>query len=535
MRKLAALLVATAMAGAAAISAAAPAQAAAVWADGSIQETWIANCVNGNAENGVGAYVGYLADPDNGSPSPGETYWIHIYAAGLGNPCAGQRVLPELVLPPHTRIATDSTHKITCFGNGVADSGCPQTLSPGINSGSLRIPSSDTARGGLWPLPQGGTWEWQIPVVTDRPLTMSLFGAYLIVADGFGNPTLPLGQDVYVFSKSLKTTYPNPSTTGITSNAAVSKANIYTDGLAGTGYFDLGTNTSYGLFSDPVAIPEGGPNWQPYTDWKSANGTSNLKPGTTYHWRFRFVTSGGATYTGADQSFTTASSGSGGNPGTPTPPATPPTAKIAGQPALRTGLSVPVSWSGTAGSAKVANYDVRYRRAAWNGSYGAWQTWKSKTTARTAKLTAKAGSSYCFASRSRDAKGQVSAWTAETCTSTPTDDRKLTRAGTWKKVKSTKSFAKTVLTAKKAGIKLTAKKARVHRLALLVTTGPGYGSVTVRVGSRVLGTYSLASAKVKKQVRIDLPTLPTSTTGDVVITTNSNKLVTIDGLLMSRQ
>jgi hypothetical protein len=534
MRKLTALFAAAALALGTAISTTTPAQAAgAVWADGHIQETWIANCATGNPENGVGGYVGYLTDPDNGTPGPGETYWIHIYAAGLGNPCFGQRVIPELVLPEHTRIATDANHKIMCYGNGVADSGCPQTLPAGTQPGSLIIRSSDTARGGFWPLPQGGHWEWFIPVVTDRPLTQSLFGGYLIVADGFDNPTLPLGQDVYVFSKSVQTTYPAPSTTGITSNAAISKANIYTNGMSGTGYFDLGTNTSYGLFSDPVTIPEGGPNWQPYTDWKSANGVSNLKPGTTYHWRFRFVTSGGATYTGADQSFTTA--GTGGSGGSSSGGTTPPTATVNPQPAMVASTSIPVSWSGTAGSAKVANYDVRYRRAAWNGGYGSWTTWKSKTKTKSAKLSAKAGSAYCFSTRSRDTKAKVSAWTAATCTSTPTDDRALARSAGWKKVKSPKSFAKTVVTTTRTGAKLTARRARVQQLALLVTTGPGYGSVTVTVGSTVLGTYDLSSATTKRQVRIQLPALPAATTADVVITTDSKKLVAIDGLLISRQ
>lgn len=534
----------------------APAQAAPTWYEGSVKYSSILNCVSiiqgaPYYEYGVGAYAGYRGDSSAGSPAPGEVYWLHIVVYGMGNACSGQYVSPEFVLPANTTTAIDASHKIQCYATGAADPGdCPSSLSSGPNGG-LVVLSPDTAHARMWPLPQGKNWEWQIPVVSDRPLTSSIFGGYLTVADGNSNPTIPLTHNAYVFAKNPQVSYTAPSTTGITNTGALSKATLYSGGLAGTGYFDIGTTTSYGLFSDSVSIPAGGPYWQPYTDWKRADNTSVLQAGKTYHWRFRYVV-GANTYYGADQTFTTTGSSATTPPtttptatptGTPTttPPTTPPTtpgaptARITAVPLWVINTSQRVSWSGKAGTSAVANYDVRYRKAAWNRGYGSYVSWKSATTATSATMNLAAGTSYCFSSRARGTNGLVSAWTAETCLNTPIDDRALTAKGTWKKSTSAKAYAHTLRTATKTKVSLRASGASVRRLALLVTKVRNGGAVVVKVGSRVLGTYKLSASSTKNKVLVTLPTLRSATTATITITTKSGKKVVIDGLLVSRK
>lgn len=535
MRRLATILVALSLFALA--PAPTPAQAAQTWYEGSISYSSILNCVSiiqgaPYSEYGMGGYAGFRGDSAAGSPAPGEIYWIHLVAYGLGNSCSGQYVSPEFILPANTTTAIDANHKIQCFATGVADPGdCPSSLVSGPNGG-LTVLSPDTAHARMWPLPQGKNWEWQIPVVSDRPLTSSIFGGYLKMADGNSSPSVPVTQYAYVFAKNPQVSYPAPATTSITSTGAVSKSNLYSGGLAGTGYFDIGTSTSYGLFSDSVAIPAGGPNWQPYTDWKRTDGTSVLQAGKTYHWRFRYVV-GGNTYTGADQTFTTSGSG------TTTPPTTPPTpgaptARIAAVPLWVTAATQKVSWGATAGTSPIASYDVRVRRASWNGSYGSYSTWKSATTATSASIAVAAGSSYCFSSRARAANGAVSAWTSDTCLSTPIDDRKLSAKGTWKKSTASRAYARTQRVATKTKVTLRASNAKVRRLALLVTKVRGGGTVTVKAGSRTLGTYKLSSSSTRYRVVIALPALRSSTTTTITITTRSTKKVIIDGLLVAR-
>lgn len=234
MRKLMIILVALGLLAAA--PAPTPAQAAQTWYDGSISYSSILNCVSiiqgaPYVEYGVGAYTGFRGDSSAASPAPGEIYWIHIVVYGLGNACAGQYVSPEFILPVNTTTAIDASHKIQCYATGTADPGdCPSSLASGSHGG-LVVLSPDTAHARMWPLPQGKNWEWQIPVVSDRPLTSSIFGGYLTAADGNTSPTLALTQNAYVFAKNPQVTYPAPSTTSITSTGAVSKANLYSGGL----------------------------------------------------------------------------------------------------------------------------------------------------------------------------------------------------------------------------------------------------------------------------------------------------------------
>jgi len=87
----------------------------------------------------------------------------------------------------------------------------------------------------------------------------------------------------------------------VTTTSAHSEAYLYTYGAGGTGYFDLGTTTSYGLIHEMVPIAVGYTAWVAWDEW----GPPALTPDTLYHWRFIFTPSGGSTVYGADQTFRT--------------------------------------------------------------------------------------------------------------------------------------------------------------------------------------------------------------------------------------
>ncbi len=288
-----------------------PVQAAgATWYDGLIQYSTITNCVSiiqGSPyqEKGVGTYVGFLADPDAGKPSPNETYYIHVVIAGMGNACSGMRAYLDIGLPANTSLAIDPTHRVYCFYNNVAlapASDCPQTLPPSsYNSGMYEIHSPDSAHAYTWPIPIGKFFEVQIPVRSSGPITNSPMQAKVWMLDGNDSPWLQPQQGIYVFSSQPTILYPSPSTTSIKSTTAHSAANLFTHGLSGTGYFDLGTDTSYSLVHEAVIIPGGGNGFLAWDDW----GPPALMPNTLYHWRFTFTPTGGQTVIGADQTFRT--------------------------------------------------------------------------------------------------------------------------------------------------------------------------------------------------------------------------------------
>ena len=292
----------------------APQDAKAVaWYDGRIVYSTITNCVSiiqgfPYQEYGMGTFVGFTADPNAAQPGPGQIYYAHVYIAGLGNACSGQRAYLDIQLPANTSLAISGSTPVKCFAGGVPispPSDCPQSLpaSP-YHPGAYSIFSTDAAHNYTWPVPQGGTWEFHIPLVSSTVLTNSTFQANVLAMDGNDNPWLRPQVGVYVFSNSPSVLYPSPSTTINPGPPAtyLSKAWLYTFGLGGTAYFELGSNAStFTLFSDTAVVPAGGTAWELTSDWTPYVLAAN----TTYYWRLHFVGSNAQTYTGVVQSFTT--------------------------------------------------------------------------------------------------------------------------------------------------------------------------------------------------------------------------------------
>jgi predicted outer membrane repeat protein len=286
------------------------------WYDGGIQYSTITNCVSiiqgfPYQENGAGAFVGFLANPTSSQPSPNTTYYIHVYVAGLGNSCSGQRFYLDVALPPNTTLAITGATPVYCFAGGgqVTGADCPQSMpASSLNPGAFALYSNDSAHANLWPLPQGGNWEFQIPVRSTTTLTSATLQANVKVLDGNSSPWLRPQQGVYVFSGQPTILHPSPSTIDIAPTTARSEAYLYTNStsLTGTGYFELGTTASYGLILDPVSITGGSAAYLVWDNW----GPPALQPDTLYHWRFKFTPNGGgATIFGPDQTFRTRADG----------------------------------------------------------------------------------------------------------------------------------------------------------------------------------------------------------------------------------
>ena len=281
---------------------------AVTWYDGGIQYSQITNCfsvIQGNPyqEAGAGTFIGFSADPNAALPGPNQVYYIHVYIAGMGNSCSGMRVYLDVGLPANTSLAIDGSNPVKCYLGGAPinpASDCPQVLpASGYNPGAYAILSPDNAHAKLWPLPQGGTLEFQIPVKSTTALSNATLQANVWVLDGNSSPWLRPQQGVYVFNNAPSILYPSPSTINVTATTARSQAYLYTT-TTGTGQFDLGTTTAYSIH-DTVSISTPGTAWLVWDEW----GPPPLLPDTLYHWRFTYTPSGGSTIFGADQTFRT--------------------------------------------------------------------------------------------------------------------------------------------------------------------------------------------------------------------------------------
>ena len=216
-------------------------------------------------------------------------------------------------------------------------------------------------------------------------------------------------------------------------------------------------------------------------------------------------------------------------------PDVPPTAAIAALPALLRTNTVPVSWSATPGTAAVVSYDLRYRRAAWNGGFGAYAPWLSATALTGATFSGLPGSTYCFSVRAHDSLGDVSAWTSETCTAVPLDDRSLSRSSGWTAGTGAAYYRSTFTRSSSSGAKLTRTGVVARQLALLAETCKACGSVKVYWGSTLLRTVSLYSATTQYRRLIAVATFTSARTGTLTIRIySSGKTVVVDGVAIRR-
>ena len=201
---------------------------------------------------------------------------------------------------------------------------------------------------------------------------------------------------------------------------------------------------------------------------------------------------------------------------------------------LNKGKLIRAGWIG-ADTWSPITYEVERQVGTYRAPLGAPATWVT-TTAIGGSLTAKPGETVCLRVRGADPVGGVSAWSVPRCASVAVDDKtlkqkKLYDKSVWKTVKKAKGFySKTYTQSSRKGATL-ALRVKARRIALLVSTGRGHGSVKVSLGKDKLGTYSLASAKGAQQVVIPVTVFGRAKKGSLKITVTTNgKPVRIDGI-----
>ena len=201
-----------------------------------------------------------------------------------------------------------------------------------------------------------------------------------------------------------------------------------------------------------------------------------------------------------------------------------------------------VSWGARYALVPVASFDVRYRRARWDGKFGDWSTLRSASTTASATFPTTPGYTYCFAVRARDLDGAVSRWTNRAwnaaqggCTVTPVDDRKLNRSTGWHTATGSAFYRNTQLRSTQAGARLSLRVS-ARWVALVATTCPTCG--TIRVTTDVdRWTLSLTSPSRMDQriipvVRYGFGDGLSGTVKLEVVT--EGKPVIVDGLLATR-
>jgi hypothetical protein len=195
-----------------------------------------------------------------------------------------------------------------------------------------------------------------------------------------------------------------------------------------------------------------------------------------------------------------------------------------------------VSWSATDAGSGIANYDLQERIATPISGYGAWITILSTTPSTSAVITANPGETRRYRIRARDFAGNVSAFSTGKSTAIPIDDASLSvAAGSWSRLTALSgTYLGTISRSTAAGAQLTTASITGRRIAVLVTKGPGYGTIEVRWNGVIQVTASLNNATTQKKKYIVLPVFGTVETGTLTITNSSGGTVDIDGVAIRR-
>lgn len=185
----------------------------------------------------------------------------------------------------------------------------------------------------------------------------------------------------------------------------------------------------------------------------------------------------------------------------------------------------------------VAAYRVRYRRAAYSGSFGAFvqpSAWQALSTTGVTSAQAR-GYTYCYSVQAQDRAMNLSSWSSEKCTAQALDDRAPTRSRGWTLATGPAYYAKTLLVSRTRGATLSIGKAAVDRIGLLVTKCPTCGSISIKVGTTVIARPSLFGSTTATQQWIPLKPFSLRTAKVTITVTSSHRLVEIDGLGLSRR
>ena len=209
-------------------------------------------------------------------------------------------------------------------------------------------------------------------------------------------------------------------------------------------------------------------------------------------------------------------------------------ASVIGLPYWTIGRSFTLAWTGAPGTYGITSYQVRFRRAAWNGSFGSTALWRD-TTATSATFIPAAGSTYCFSSRAVDQGGYAGPWSSERCTTTPLDDRSLSRSGRWYGGTGSTYFRSTWSGSSAYGARAVRTSVRAKQIVLVATSCPACGTVRVYLGSTLLRSISLYSATTINRRIFTVAKFTSIRSGTVTVkVSSSGRRVFIDGLGISR-
>jgi hypothetical protein len=278
-----------------------PAEAQGAFFDGGNQSN-LANCSTGQSYTLINTNTGYFTDGAT-FPKTGDIVYVRAVAYNV-HPCLNDTVGFEFFLPDGASPAVSAVNPVLC-DLGLTGSPPSENVAPKYGA-CLQQPEIGT-NGGLFygysMVARGYYVQFRVPVVFNKKL-LGIGGPAshrLTVAtssSGVPSPLVPF-QPVTVFYQA---SFANFATTAVSTSSANLAFDLKSYFEPGTLFIDYGTTASFGSTLPGTTVPNTAASF-PVTV-----SLTGLNASTPYFWRPRFVTSGGSTFTGATQNFTTTGS-----------------------------------------------------------------------------------------------------------------------------------------------------------------------------------------------------------------------------------
>jgi len=318
------------------------------WIDGTIAYNSGLSCggplVGNWTENQIGGFTGYWGKTDASYPKVGDLYWGHVYyqAVGLGCGLSIHGVQVEISLPAGTELAidpnsSDPAMKLRCFGYSNGNT-YNQTDQPWQHPGDASIKgkyceSTKTYTGANGTIlsyalvAQGQALELIFPLRSTRKLSgiAEPGNASRMTATLTSSSSSAAAQPYQWNFVGDRPVEPECPGAGVTAASAITNTTAHTKNFMCNWYrsgkvsIEIGEGATgpYQASSQQYNVPNNTQGFFVDQDW------GNLIPGTTYHWRLKFVDDKGTpnnagddqTYFSNPKTFTT----------TGTRPANPPT------------------------------------------------------------------------------------------------------------------------------------------------------------------------------------------------------------------
>jgi hypothetical protein len=211
---------------------------------------------------------------------------------------------------------------------------------------------------------------------------------------------------------------------------------------------------------------------------------------------------------------------------------TPPTASLQTTPLVWLAPSYDLRWTASDSGSGLASVDVRFRQAGYDGPFGVWRTPWSGVTASSIRVSVQAGRQYCFEVRAHDRAGNVSAWSAPRCLTTPVDDHSLAGGSSWVRRTATGYYLGTYSATMRLGAVLSARDVIERRVAIVASVGPTAGTVAVYVGNKYLGRINLTASRWRNEHVVVLPATAVLEGPLTLRSIVGNRLVKIDGVAL---